>query len=327
MQLRKPTWFMGFPFSTRLLGMLWWSSWLSVAIAQGDYQRLEHSHPAMGTRFRIVAYVADSASARPVFDAAFARIDSLEGITSDYRNDSELNRLSRTAGRDTFVSVSPDLWRVLCLAQCLSRRSAGAFDVSIGPLSKLWRRAFRRQEFPPTEAILAARNAVGYRNIELRRRDRSVRLRREGMGLDLGGIAKGYAVDAAMAVFRAGGIDRVLVDGGGDLLLGDPPPGAEGWRIASPKGEIVMHNRAIATSGDRYHYLEWAGRRYSHLIDPRTGYGVTHGSAVSVLAPTATLADALASAASILIDTRAGRRRIARIARRYRAEIWVAEPK
>ena len=292
-----------------------------------DTVRVERTHPAMGTAFRIIVYAADSAQAVKEIERAFVRVDSLERIMSDYRSDSELNRLSQTAGRDTFVSVSPDLWRVLCSAQRLSRRSAGAFDVSIGPLSKLWRRAFRRQEFPDSAAVAAARDAVGYRNIELRRRDRSVRLRREGMSLDLGGIAKGYAVDAAMAVFRAGDIDRVLVDGGGDLLLGDPPPGAAGWRIASPKGEIVMHNRAIATSGDRYRYLEWAGRRYSHLIDPRTGYGVTHGSAVSVLAPTATLADALASAASILIDTRAGRRRIARIARRYRAEIRVAEPK
>ena len=293
---------------------------MTSAYAQ-DTLRVERTHPAMGTQFRIVVYVTDSASAIPVIERAFARVDTLEQIMSDYRNDSELNRLSRTAGRDTFVAVREDLWYVLQLAQRVSRRSRGAFDVSIGPLSKLWRRAFRQREMPDGEDIALAQSRVDYRWIELRKRDHRVRLRGKDLRLDLGGIAKGYAIDAAAAVLREAGITRLLVDGGGDLYLGDPPPGRPGWRVRSPQGETELRNVAIATSGDQYRYLEWKGRRYSHLIDPRTGYGVTHRRSVTVQAPSAVVADALASAASILVHSAQAEKALRRLERVFDARI------
>ena len=296
-----------------------WLLWTS-AYAQ-DTIRVERIHPAMGTQFRIVVYVADSASAIPTIERAFARVDTLEQIMSDYRNDSELNRLARTAGRDTCVAVSADLWNVLQLAQRVSRRSRGAFDVSIGPLSKLWRRAFRQRDMPAAEDIALAQSRVNYRWIKLRRKDRKVGLQEPGMRLDLGGIAKGYAIDAAATVLREAGITRLLVDGGGDLYLGDPPPGRSGWRVRSPRGETQAHNVATATSGDRYRYLEWNGQRYSHLIDPRTGYGVTHRQSVTVWAPTATVADALASAASIGVHSAQAERMLRWLERAFDARI------
>jgi thiamine biosynthesis lipoprotein len=279
----------------------------------------------MGTEFRIVVYAADSAQAENTIERAFARVDTLERITSDYRNDSELNRLSRTAGRDTCVRVSEDLWNVLRLAQRVSRRSRGAFDVSIGPLSKLWRRAFRQREMPAAEDLALAQSRVNNRWIKLRKRDHSVRLRGKDMRLDLGGIAKGYAIDAAAAVLREAGINRLLVDGGGDLYLGDPPPGRSGWRVRSPQGETELHSVAIATSGDQYRYLEWKGRRYSHLIDPRTGYGVTHRRSVTVQAATAAVADALASAASILVHSAQAEQTLSRLERAFDARILSAD--
>lgn len=296
--------------------------WLFTTSAYAqDIIRVERTHPAMGTQFRIVVYVADSASAIPTIEQAFARVDTLEMIMSDYRNDSELNRLTRTAGRDTFVTVSEDLWNVLRLAQRISRRSRGAFDGSIGPLSKLWRRAFRQREMPAAEDLALAQSRVNYRWIKLRKRDRSVRLRRPEMRLDLGGIAKGYAIDAAAAVLRDAGIHRLLIDGGGDLYLGNPPPDRPGWRVRSPQGETELHHVAIATSGDQYRYLEWAGRRYSHLIDPRTGYGVTHRRWVTVQAPSAVVADALASAASILVHSAQAERTLRRLERAFGVRI------
>lgn len=281
---------------------LWFSIW-HYGPAQ-TLQRFEFTHPQMGTLFRIVLYAGDAENASKAATAAFARIDSLNATFSDYLNDSELSRLSATAGSGESVPVSDDLWTVLTAARQLSLLSDGAFDITIGPLSRLWRRAFRRQAFPEPERIDAARRLVGFPRLSLDSSRQDVRLSLSGMRLDAGGIAKGYAVDAAMAVLLRYGIHRALIDGGGDLLAGDPPPNAPGWRIQrmenNGKALTFLSNRAIATSGDTYRYLEWEGRRYSHIIDPRTGMGITESKLVTVEAPNCMTADALASAISIL---------------------------
>ena len=267
--------------------------------SQAPLHRFEYRHPAMGTLFRIVCYAPDSLLAGRAARAAFMTVDSLEMIFSDYREDSELSRLSAQSGSGRKVKVSAPLWDVLRLSKTISRKSDGAFDVTIGPLSHLWRRSFRQNEFPGQDNIDAARERVNWRWLRLCRSNR-VKLKRKNMRLDLGGIAKGYALDKAMARLNQFHIDRALVDGGGDLLLGPAPPGQTGWDIAQPGGKARLAGLSIAVSGDRYRYLDWEGKRYSHLIDPRTGIGVTHGLTVSVQAPTGALADALASACSIL---------------------------
>lgn len=251
----------------------------------------------MGTEFRITVAATDTTGLRAAVKAAFRRVDALEQRMSDYRADSELNRLSGNTG---WQVVSPDLYTVLRFSRELARRSKGAFDPTIGPLTKLWRRAFRQQQFPEMADILAARARVQWKDLKISRRRLQVRLRRPEMRLDLGGVAKGYALDVVGALLREAGFPAFLVDGGGDLLLGDAPAD-EPWSVAFPDGEAVreLHNVAIATSGDTYRFLEWEGIRYSHLIDPRTGLGTTNELQVTVSGPNAMVADGLASAACV----------------------------
>lgn len=282
---------------------------LAYGVRGQDLRRYEFSHRQMGTLFRLICYATGDSLAEQAARAAFARIDELNERLSDYRPDSELTLLTHVDTPGTVIPVSEDLWNILVLSQELAVNSGGAFDLTIGPLSKLWRRAFRRQEFPDREHLAAARALVDYRQLTLLPDQQAVEINRLGMQLDAGGIAKGYAVDQAMQVLHQYGIRQALVDGGGDLLTGDAPPGSEGWRIQAPartvsgeEGDTILWltNAAVATSGDTYRFLEWEGKRYAHLIDPRSGLGVTFQAQVSVGCPSAALADGLASAISIL---------------------------
>ena len=275
-------------------------------------QRFEFSRARMGTEFRIVLYATDSLEASVAAASAFARIADLEQRLSDYRPDSELSRLGTTAGMDQAVRVSDDLWTVLVESQRWAHRSGGAFDITIGPLTRLWRWARRRGQLPLPDRLAAARESVGYAHVRLDSLAQSVTLERPGMQLDLGGIAKGYAADAALTVLRERGVPRALIDAGGDVVAGDPPPGQPGepgWRVeisgldaaGRPTREVRFLTRAaIATSGPSYQFLEADGVRYSHIVDPRTGLGLTHQLEVTVFAPSGMQADALASAVSVL---------------------------
>ena len=236
----------------------------------------------------------------------FAKVDALEQSMSDYRSGSELNQLT---GQTGWQEVSPDLYAVLRFSKQLARRSKGAFDPTVGPLTKLWRRAFRQRQFPEEEDIFAARTQVQWKDLKTARKEQA-RLRRNDIQLDLGGVAKGYALNVVGQLLREAGFPAFLLDGGGDLLLGDAPAGQpEGWRINFPgtctfgrlsdHGERPLQNTAIATSGDTYRFLEHDGQRYSHIIDPRTGYGITHRAIITVIGPNAMVADGLASAVSV----------------------------
>ena len=282
------------------IALLLWAGQANIGQGQ-PLSRYAYQHPQMGTLFRLVLYAADSVQAGQAAAAAFARIDALNAKLSDYRAESELSRLGRSSdSTSAWVAVSPDMEAVLRQAQAISTRTEGAFDITIGPLSRLWRRAFRQGAFPDNLALAEARERVGCQNLQLHPDEPKVKFLRPGMRLDAGGIAKGYAVDEAMKVLQQQGITIALVDGGGDLWAGAPPPGESGWKV-EVQGDtmLTIANCAIATPGDAYRYLEWQGRRYSHIIDPRTGLGVSHGKQVTVLAPNCTLADALASALSV----------------------------
>jgi thiamine biosynthesis lipoprotein len=273
---------------------------------QETLSRYEYSEPHMGTGFRIVQYAASEALAHAAAKAAFARIHELDSIFSNYREDSEVGRLSAGAGANKPVKISPELWEVLRYADSLSQLTNGAFDVTVGPLTKLWRRAFRQKQFPAMQEIEAAKAKCGYRHLYLHD-DHSVTLGLPGMALDLGAVAKGFAVDEALETLASKGVFIALVDGGGDLRCTGPPPGKRGWlieRFYYKRGKLAtkksrLSNVAIATSGDTYRYLEWEGKRYSHILDPRTGMGVTSRKIVSVTAPTCMEADAWATALSV----------------------------
>lgn len=269
-------------------------------IAGPSLRRFTFTEPHMGTSVRIVLYAADAATAEKAARAAFARIAELNKIMSDYDPDSELMRLCKHAGGEA-VPVSVDLCRVLEEAQKYATLSDGAFDVSIGPVVRLWRKARKTGVMPSADAIRQALERVDYRKIRLDAKGRTVRLLLMGMMLDLGGIAKGYAADAALAVLRQHGITRALVALGGDIAVGEPPPGNDGWRIGiaplrspeEPRHYLLLKNAGVSTAGDMHQAVEIDGKRYSHIIDPKTGIGLVGRRSATVIAPTATMSDGL----------------------------------
>ena len=271
-------------------------------------RRYEASEIHMGSRFKVVCYAPEPDHAQIALGLAFGRIKTLDAMLSDYQSESELNRLSRTAPSDRFVPISSELSDVLRTAQWVSCRSDGAFDVTVGPLTKLWRRARRKKQLPARARLAQALEGVDFHALRLGAGSASAQLLRRGMRLDLGGIAKGFAVDEALRCLREQGIQRALVDGGGDIAVGEPPPGRLGWSIAVseldpedlPQRFLQLRNQAVATSGDARQYVEIDGRRYSHIVDPRTGLGLQHRSRVTVVAGSGMLADSMASAVSVL---------------------------
>jgi thiamine biosynthesis lipoprotein len=252
----------------------------------------------MGTPWRLVVYATDSLAGEFAIARVREQVATIERIASDYRPDSEINRLVGLPP-GIFHSVSADLYELLTISRQLAERSGGAFDPTVGPLTKLWRRAIRQQTFPDSSSLRRARTRVQYGRIHLGL-DTTVKVDRPNLRIDLGGIAKGYALDAAGEVLRKLAINRFLIDGGGDLLLGLPPPGEPGWTVRTPAGILSASQTSVAVSGARYRYLDHGGRRYSHIVDPRTGLGVSHFATVTVIGPRATLADGLASAISVL---------------------------
>ena len=271
-------------------------------------QRFAFEEPHMGTVFRIVLYDFDPEHAAAAAQAAFARVRELNGILSDYDGSSELNRLCRADSAVHPVLVSEDLWEVLALGQDVAERSGGAFDVTVGPLVRLWRRAARLGKLPAPSRLDKARKSIGHSKIRLWPARRFVSLFGTGMQLDLGGIAKGYAAAEALEVLRARGIASALVDAGGDLAVGAAPPDTPGWTIGlvplaengPPSCAAHIASCGVATSGDAFRFVEIEGRRFSHIVDPRSGMALTERSSVTVVAPDPTLADALASAISVL---------------------------
>jgi thiamine biosynthesis lipoprotein len=224
----------------------------------------------------------------------------LEERMSDYRTDSELNLLcQRAVGR--WVKVSPELFYVLWRAQKLAQQTDGAFDVTVGPLVRLWREARRTGKLPDEATLRDAKARSGYRLMELSLPRRAVRLKTERMQLDLGGIAKGYACDCALHELRKQGITRALIQMGGDIVTGDAPPNTQGWKIELVEGGTIhLHNSALSTSGSTEQYVEIDGVRFAHIIDPRTGLGLTKLILARVRAPDGITADSLATAAAVL---------------------------
>lgn len=282
----------------------------AAAPQSGGLTRFTYTEYHMGVDARLVVYAPDHVAAENACSAAFARIAALDTIMSDYRRDSELTRLSARAGGPP-ARVSPDLFRVLRRAQEVSRHSGGAFDVTVGPLVALWRRARKSGVLPNPAEIERARSLVGWQKLRLDERARTVRLAVPGMKLDLGGIAKGYADDEAQRVLQEHGITRALVEMGGDIVVSGPPPGAAGWTIRVPnagdnRGPADLHfaHRAISTSGDTEQFVLIGGRRYSHVVDPRTGQALTNRVQVTLIAPDGLTSDPLSTALTLLDEER-----------------------
>jgi FAD:protein FMN transferase len=279
------------------------------AACAGEPKRFEYEEPHMGTKFRIVLYAEEKATADQAAKAAFARVAELNRIMSDYLPDSELMKLCKRSEKEAAgpVKVSDDLFFVLAKATEVSELSDGAFDVTIGPVVRLWRQARKDRQLPDEDERKEALSRVGYKKMELDAREKTVHLKTPGMLLDLGGIAKGYAADEAIKVMAANRITSALVAASGDIAVSGPPPGKPGWRIdiaplpgQKEKRQLLLKDMSVSTSGDAEQFVEIAGVRYSHVVDPRTGLGLTGRRSVTVVARRGIESDSLTKVASIL---------------------------
>jgi FAD:protein FMN transferase len=259
----------------------------------------------MGVAVRIVLYARDEATARGAVRAAYARMAELEDIMSDYRPESEVRRLGARPGET--VRVSGELFTVVARAIDLWRLSRGAFDATVGPFTELWRTSRRTGRLPGRAELDSAALRVGSEKVHLDSAARTVRLDVPGMRVDLGGIAKGYILDHTLAELGRHGVRRALLQAGGDIVAGDPPPGLPGWRVAVPEGGGAVRaragalaNAAVATSGDTEQFVLIEGVRYSHVIDPHTGLGLTTRRQATVVAEDGVTADGLATALVVL---------------------------
>ncbi|HKG67973.1 MAG TPA: FAD:protein FMN transferase [Segetibacter sp.] len=276
--------------------------------ASAQYKKYGFQQPKMGSPFNIIIYSLDSAKAENAALAAFRMIDTLNEIYSDYLPNSELNRLCATSGTGKWVKVSEPLFTILKKAYRAGIISLGSFDVTMSPVIRLWRTARKEKKLPDKDSLMAAKQRVSYKYIELNTDDRSIRLQKAGMQLDLGGIAKGETAQRAYTRLCELGFPYSLLDAGGDIVAGDVPPQVEGWKVAInlPETEelmnqqLLLRNKAVTTSGDLYQYLELNGVRYSHIIDPATGWALTNSRNVTVIADNGADADWLTKACSIL---------------------------
>ena len=242
--------------------------------------RVAATRPLMGVAWTITVYARDRESGEQAVAAGFAEAERLERILSDYNPESELSQLSAAAPTREPIRIGDDLWAVLERADEIRRLTDGAFDITVGPLTTLWRQSRRSGHLPRQDKLAAARSAVDGAAVVLDRKARTASLTRPGMRLDPGGIGMGYAADRVLAVLAGRGIASAMVDASGDV--------------------VVLENAAITTSGDARQFVEIEGRRWSHIVDPRTGLGVAGPAAVTVIAPDCTTADAVATAASVL---------------------------
>jgi len=274
-----------------------------------DAVRVSETRPLMGVEWTLTVHAPTAPAGRQAIDAGFDEAVRLERILSDYDPGSELSRLSASSSAQTPVPLGDDLWHVLVRSKEICRQSHGAFDITVGPLTTLWRQSRRSGHLPRPDKLKRAMAAVGGDGIMLDPDRRTAQLTKPGMRLDLGGIGMGYAADRVLATLEGLGIPSAMVDASGDIVVSGAPPHAAGWRIRiaglGPNGgkrheTIMLTHAAITTSGDANQAVEIDGKRYSHIVDPRTGLGVAGPAAVTVIAPDGATADALATAASVL---------------------------
>ncbi len=307
----------------RLLLSLFFVSLASPLRAQ---ERHDFSAPLMATTFRISLYAESKAEAEKAADTAFKHIAFLNTVFSDYEPNSELILLCNAANATPGIGVKagPALFDLVSHALDIARKTDGAFDITCGNLSNLWRRAKRQKKLPPADRLQQALAATDWKAVKLDAAVQSIAFTRSGMLLDLGGIAKGHAADEGLRILREHGITRALVMAGGDIAIGDPPPGADAWEIKlrtfskpvaagekEPMETVRLKNCGVSTSGDLHQFTEIDGKRYSHIVSPFTGVGLTERIACSVIAPDCTSSDALATAMCVLGQER-GREVIAK---------------
>jgi thiamine biosynthesis lipoprotein len=262
----------------------------------------------MGSAFNLIIVSADSNKANHLARKSYELVDSLNHIFSNYDSSSELSKINASAGLLPY-KMSTAMLDLVQKSQYAYIQSKGAYDISIGPLSSLWRNARKAKLFPEASTVLATKKLVGLNQVKINKRLGTIFLPNANMQLDFGGIAKGYIAQWVINFLKANGIQQALVDAGGDIVMSGPPLNQQGWLIGVNLPEttdqllnkkLQLSNCSVATSGDVFQFIEYKGVKYSHIINPLTGYGVTNLRNVTIIAKTGATADWLATACSIL---------------------------
>lgn len=278
--------------------------------AAAQLQRFSFTQPKMGSPLTIIIYCEDSLRAATLAKGCYTLVDHYVDIYSDYIDSSELNRLCARSGKITEpIVVSGELYDLLWASKKAWLLSDGTFDITLGPVTRLWRKARKEKIFPADSLIKATLARTGCSNIRFDTVRKAVCLLRPGMQIDFGGIAQGYIAQKLADYLSSKRIVSALINVSGDIVALGAPPGTEGWTLGinMPENEddvlpkhVLLQSMAITTSGDVYQYMEHDGKRYSHIVNPATGYGITSQRNVTVIAKDGTLADWLTKACSIL---------------------------
>lgn len=280
----------------------------STPLLQAQTRKFSYSEMKMGSAFNLIIVSADSNKANHLARKSYELVDSLNHIFSNYDSSSELSKINASAGLLPY-KMSRAMLDLVQKSQYAYIQSKGAYDISIGPLSSLWRKARKAKLFPEASTVLATKKLVGFAQIKINKRLGTIFLPNANMQLDFGGIAKGYIAQWVINFLKANGIQQALVDAGGDIVMSGPPLNQQGWLIGVNLPEttdqllnkkLQLSNCSVATSGDVYQFIEYKGVKYSHIINPLTGYGVTNLRNVTIVAKTGATADWLATACSIL---------------------------
>ena len=260
----------------------------------------------MGTQAWVTIYGLDEEAAEAAAGEALRELHRIEGFMSNWKKDSEISLLNRESDGAPH-KLSSELFHVISRAVYFSDITAGAFDISARPLVQLWGFQGGAAKLPTGSEIDAALQKVGYEKILLDIESKSIILP-PGMELDLAGIAKGYAVDRAVSVLKDHGVERGMINLGGNIYAIGSPPGTKGWRVGirdprggrNTTGSLLLSDAAVATSGNYENYIELEGKIYGHIIDPRVGRPVSHTLSVTVVAASALQADALSTGFFVL---------------------------
>ena len=280
----------------------------STPLLQAQTRKFSYSEMKMGSAFNLIIVSADSNKANHLARKSYELVDSLNHIFSNYDSSSELSKINASAGLLPY-KMSTAMLDLVQKSQYAYIQSKGAYDISIGPLSSLWRNARKAKLFPEASTVLATKKLVGLNQVKINKRLGTIFLPNANMQLDFGGIAKGYIAQWVINFLKANGIQQALVDAGGDIVMSGAPLNQQGWLIGVNLPEttddllnkkLQLSNCSVATSGDVFQFIEYKGVKYSHIINPLTGYGVTNLRNVTIIAKTGATADWLATACSIL---------------------------
>jgi thiamine biosynthesis lipoprotein len=280
---------------------------LAIGCTDSRLKTLQKTETIMGTQVTITVVAAHEGSGSIAIDAAMAEIRRLDEMMSLYKNTSEIVRVNKAAGRQP-VAVSPEMIEVVETAARISDLTKGAFDVTVGPLVALWRTRLKENRVPTDVEIAAAAKLVGYKNIVINKKGTTLFLKKTGMILDFGGVAKGYAADKAAAVLKKHGIENGIVALAGDIRVMGRRPDNKPWRIdvQHPREHqkslavLELTDRFISTSGDYERFQIVQSKRYHHIINPHTGKPSQGMISVTLIGENGAFTDAFTTAIFVL---------------------------